>query len=140
MEESPQPAWMRQAQRGLNVLFGALAVLAFVYIFWRGFAAESGRYATPLFGETTVLEWKGKQREFTLVRFADLATLKPGDLVIREREVPAVVWQVQSRETSRLLLARGEGAKVERKAIEMPPAEEPYRYVLLRAAQQVSGQ
>jgi len=134
MDEVSQPRRWPWLSRWLTILFAIVALSAFAYVVWRGFAAESGERPAPLFGEVAMLEQNGRQRPFRLVAFADLPSLRPGDLIIREGEPAAVVWRVVRRDSRRLQLERQVAGKTERQEIALPPGGEVPRYVLLKPA------
>lgn len=127
MDEISPPQGSQRPYKVLTFLYIGLVVFAIGYIIWRGFVGESGKPPVPLFGETAMLEWQGQERPFVLSAYAEPAKMHPGDLVIREREVPPIVWQVASLDAHHLSLKRG----LDSQEVSLPlPARAP-RFVLL---------
>lgn len=132
MDEVSSPPRWPGLYKALNVLFVAVVVVGMLFVCWRGFVAESAQRATPLFGRETELEWEGEPRRFLLVSYADLSGLKPGDMVVQDREVPARVWRVAACETESLLLERVVRNTTRQKRVPLPQPEGAAKYVLLR--------
>lgn len=116
----------------LNILFLALVAFAVIYIFWRGFAAESSERPQPLFGQVTQLEWQDQQRQFKLVGYADCNRLQPGELVMREADTDPVVWKVAARDAHHLCLKRQHAGQKETENVPLPIATGASRLILLR--------
>lgn len=134
MEDVPVTSGSTRFYVTVNRLFALFVILAIGYIFWRGFAAESSRRATPLFGEVSVLEWEGRKCPFRLVSYADLSVVRPGQLVILEGEPGAVVWRLASRQGDRLRLERLRYGRTEVQDLKLPVEEGTPRYILVAPA------
>ncbi|HOM81881.1 MAG: hypothetical protein GX785_09135 [Armatimonadetes bacterium] len=131
MDDVPITSGTARSYLLVNRIFVALVVFSIGYVIWRGFAAESARRATPLFGEVSLLECEGRKRPFRLVCFADLSTAVPGQLVIREGEPGAVVWRLVSREGDRLRLERQRYGRTEVLDLKLPLEAGTPRYILV---------
>lgn len=118
----------------LNAVFGIAVALAVAYILWRGVASESTKPPTPLFGQTTVLEFEGHKRAFRLVAYANIASLQPGDMVIREKEPAAVVWRVVTRDRRGVRLERHAAGRLEQQEVPVSVEEQTARYILVEPA------
>ncbi|MDH7570396.1 MAG: hypothetical protein QHJ73_12520, partial [Armatimonadota bacterium] len=129
MDEVSGPSWWAWVARVLNTVFAITAVLAFAYVMWRGFVAESGKRPVPLFGEVTKLEWEGRECEFVLLRYADLEKVRPGELLIQQGEPAPTVWRVVAREEGRLRLEHPGPGHTRRTEIALPQPEGGPRYV-----------